>query len=172
VTGSREASAVLSIGSNLGDREATLRDAVRAIGAHPGVTVVAASGLVETAALKPHGVDADAPAYLNAAVLVRTSLTPDELLTAVNAIELDHGRVREVHWGDRTLDIDIVTMDGLEIASPRLTLPHPRAWQRAFVLAPWLEIEPDAVLPARGRVADLLAATGEDVRRYGSGGLL
>jgi 2-amino-4-hydroxy-6-hydroxymethyldihydropteridine diphosphokinase len=158
--------AVLSLGSNLGDRESTLLGAVRDIAALPGVTLVAASGLVETSALKPSGVDTDAPAYLNAAVILRTTLTPHGLLAAVNAIELQRGRVREEHWGDRTLDIDIVTMGGLEMKDERLTLPHPQAWQRAFVLAPWLEIDADAELPGFGRIDALLAATGSDVRPY------
>lgn len=163
--------AVLSLGSNLGDREATLLDAVRDIAALPNVSLAASSGLVETAALKPSGVDADAPAYLNAAVIVRTTLTPHELLAAVNAIELEHGRVREEHWGDRTLDIDIVTMGGLEMKDERLTLPHPQAWQRAFVLAPWLEIDADAELPGFGRIDALLAASGSDVRPYPAEGI-
>ena len=158
--------AVLSLGSNLGDREATIRDAVRAIAAIDGVTLVAASGLVETLALKPEGVDVDAPAYLNAAVAIRSALDPDALLTALNAIERDHGRVRDVRWGDRTLDIDIVAMGVLEVHSDRLTVPHPRAGDRAFVLAPWLQIEPDAVLPGRGRVDALLSATGETPAAY------
>lgn len=157
---------MLSLGSNLGDREATIRRAVRDIAALPDVVVVAASGLVETPALKPEGVDADAPAYLNAAVAVRTALEPEALLSALNGIERDHGRVREVRWGDRTLDIDIVAMGALQLRSETLTVPHPRAADRAFVLAPWLEIEPDAVLPGRGRVDALLAATGETPTPY------
>jgi 2-amino-4-hydroxy-6-hydroxymethyldihydropteridine diphosphokinase len=164
--------AVLSLGSNLGDREGTIRDAVRAIASEPGIEVVAASGLVETAALKLHGEDATAPAYLNAAVIIRTELTPDALLSALAAIELAFGRVREERWGDRTLDVDIVTMGDLILDTERLTLPHPRAAERAFVLAPWLDIDPDAVLPGRGRVDELLAATGQSVRRYAAGGIL
>lgn len=158
--------AVLSLGSNLGDREETIRDAVRSIAAIAGVTVVAASGLVETPALKPEGVDVDAPAYLNAAVVIRSALHPETLLAALNAIERDYGRVRDVRWGDRTLDIDIVAMGALELRSGILTIPHPRAAERAFVLAPWLQIEPDAELPGHGRVDALLAATGETPARY------
>jgi 2-amino-4-hydroxy-6-hydroxymethyldihydropteridine diphosphokinase len=158
--------AVLSLGSNLGDREQTIRDAVRDITAIPGVVVVAASGLVETPALKPQGVDADAPAYLNAVVEVRTALDPSDLLSALNGIERAHGRVRGIHWGDRTLDIDIVSMGGLHTDSDHLTIPHPRAADRAFVLAPWLEIAPDASLPGLGRVDALLVATGDTARPY------
>jgi 2-amino-4-hydroxy-6-hydroxymethyldihydropteridine diphosphokinase len=157
--------AVLSLGSNLGDREQTIRDAVADIRSLPGVELVAASSLVETPALKLHGVDHDAPAYLNAAVIVTASLTPVALLAELNRIELEHHRVREERWGDRTLDIDIVTIDDLRQDTPTLTLPHPRAAERDFVLVPWLEIEPDAVLPGIGRVDTLLPGA-SDVRRY------
>jgi 2-amino-4-hydroxy-6-hydroxymethyldihydropteridine diphosphokinase len=160
-----ELPAVLSLGSNLGDREATLRAAVAGIGALDGVRVVAASGIVETPALKPHGVDTDAPAYLNAVVTVRTSLQPEQLLAALNGIEHDLGRVRDERWGDRTLDIDIVDMGGLTVATERLTLPHPRAAERGFVLVPWLQVDPDASLPPHGRV-DRLAAARDDVHPY------
>ena len=153
-----ELPAVLALGSNLGDREQTLRDAVRAIAALDGVSLVRASGIVETPALKPDGVDLDAPAYLNAVVLVRTVLHPRGLLAALHEVEAAHGRVREQHWGDRTLDIDIVSLGGLRVDEPELTVPHPRARERTFVLAPWLEVDPDAVLGG-DRVDALLAAT-------------
>lgn len=165
------ASAVLSLGSNLGDRESTIRDAVSDLRALPEVTVVAVSGLVETPALKPEGVDVDAPAYLNAAVLVKTTLPPMRLLAAVNVIELAHGRVREERWGDRTLDIDIVTMDGIVQRDEQLTLPHPRAAERAFVLVPWLDIDPDAKLPGYGRVDSLVANLDVDISPYPAKGL-
>lgn len=157
--------AVLSLGSNLGDREQTIRDAVTELAALPGVTLVATSGLVETAAVKPDGVDEDAPSYLNAIAIVSTELDPGALLTAINAIEQRHGRVRDVRWGDRTLDIDIVTFDDLVDDSARLTLPHPRAAEREFVLVPWLSVEPHAVLPGVGRI-DALPQAAVDVRRY------
>ena len=161
-----ELPAVLSLGSNLGDREATLRDAIADIARIDGVTVVAASGLVESAAVKPDGVDQSAPAYLNAVVTVRTALDPDALLTALNTIEQRHGRVRDERWGDRTLDIDIVDFGALRVDSERLTLPHPRAADRSFVVVPWLEIDPHATLLAHGPVADLPAAGADDVRPY------
>lgn len=165
-----ELPAVLSLGSNLGDREGTLRAAVRDIAALPGVVVTAVSGLVETPALKPEGVDEDAPAYLNAVVAVRSALDPAHLLSALNEIEHAHGRVRDIRWGDRTLDIDIVTYGVIRSDEPALTLPHPRAAERAFVLAPWLQVEPDAVLPGHGRVDELLAQVlaepGERVTPY------
>lgn len=153
-----ELPAVLALGSNLGDREAIIRDAVRAIDAVPGITVTAASGLIETPALKPHGVDTDAPAYLNAVITVRTALEPLELLAAVNAIEQEFGRVRETHWGDRTLDVDVIDYAGMVLDTERLSLPHPRAHLRAFVLEPWLQIQPQATLPGIGRISELPAA--------------
>lgn len=161
-----EHSAVLALGSNLGDREETIRAGIRDIGALSRVTVTGVSGLVETAAVKPEGVDTDAPAYLNAVITIRTALDPHVLLRALNIIERDRGRVRETRWGDRTLDIDIIEFGGLMIASQDLTVPHPRAGERAFVLAPWLQVQPDATLPGLGRIDALLAATGETPRPY------
>ena len=148
---------VLALGSNLGDRETTIRNALHELDAVDGIDVVAASSIIETPALKSHGVDPDAPAYLNAAVEVRTSLDPHALLTVLNRIEHNHGRVRDERWGDRTLDIDIIVFDDLALDTRELTIPHPRAAQRAFVLAPWLELDPHASLGALGSVAGLLA---------------
>jgi 2-amino-4-hydroxy-6-hydroxymethyldihydropteridine diphosphokinase len=157
--------AVLSLGSNLGDRERILRAAVDDIGDLAAVDVVAVSSLVETPAIKPHGVDTAAPRYLNLVAEVSTTLSPGELLTALNRIEHRHGRVREVTWGDRTIDIDIVSMGELELSTESLTLPHPRALERGFVLVPWLEIDPKATLPGIGAI-DRLPAAHEDVPRY------
>ena len=151
--------AVIAIGSNLGDREGTIRAAVAGIRELPLTEPVAASGLVQTAALRPEGVDPDAPAYLNAVVIVSTELSPEQLLAALQRLELTHGRVREVRWGDRTLDLDIVSFGELIRETPALTLPHPRAAERAFVLVPWLQADPDAVLPGRGPVRQLPAAS-------------
>jgi 2-amino-4-hydroxy-6-hydroxymethyldihydropteridine diphosphokinase len=157
--------AILSLGSNLGDREQNLRAAAADIGALDGVTVLATSPLVETPAIKPTGVDADAPAYLNAIVKVSTTLSAPDLLARLNQIEADHGRIREVRWGDRTLDIDIVAYGDVIQDDPSLTLPHPRAAERSFVLVPWLDLDPDAVLPGIGRI-DALPAAAANVSRY------
>lgn len=151
------APAVIAIGANLGDRRATMLAATREIADTDGVELTAISSVIETPALKPSGVDHDAPAYLNAVALITTTLTPDALLALLNGIERAHGRVRAERWGDRTLDLDIVDFAGIVSTSPRLTLPHPRAFERDFVLVPWLEVDPDAVLPGRGRVAELVA---------------
>jgi 2-amino-4-hydroxy-6-hydroxymethyldihydropteridine diphosphokinase len=148
--------AVLAFGSNLGDRAGTIHAAVEGLREEAGVDVQAVSRLYETPALKPDGIDVEAPAYLNAVALVRTLLEPLALLDVVHRVEDRLGRIREEHWGDRTIDIDIVDYDGMvSDDDPRIVLPHPRAHERAFVLVPWLDVDPDAVLPGRGRVADL-----------------
>ncbi|WP_051973454.1 2-amino-4-hydroxy-6-hydroxymethyldihydropteridine diphosphokinase [Cryobacterium sp. MLB-32] len=150
---------VLALGSNLGDRAATLAEAVRDVAAIPGFELQAVSPVFESAALKLDGVDESAPRYLNSVLTGNFSGFPHDLLRAVNVIEADHGRVRAERWGDRTLDIDLIAVGALTIDDDRLTLPHPRAWERDFVLAPWVCIEADAEIPGRGRISDLLAAT-------------
>jgi dihydroneopterin aldolase/2-amino-4-hydroxy-6-hydroxymethyldihydropteridine diphosphokinase len=147
---------VLALGANLGDREATLASAVADLAGTPGLEVVAVSPVVETA---PVG-GPPQPDYLNAVVAVRSTLTPHALLAACLAVERRHGRERRVRWAARTLDVDVVTYGGLVLDSPDLVLPHPRAAQRAFVLAPWAALDPRARLPVPGgsaRVSDLLS---------------
>jgi dihydroneopterin aldolase/2-amino-4-hydroxy-6-hydroxymethyldihydropteridine diphosphokinase len=129
----------------VGDVRATLRSAIDEIAALDGVTLAAVSPLARTAAVGPEQDD-----YLNAVVVVRTALSPRELLAATSAIEDAHGRVRGQRWGPRTLDIDIVTIDGVASTDPVLELPHPRARDRAFVLVPWAQAEPAAELPGLG----------------------
>jgi 2-amino-4-hydroxy-6-hydroxymethyldihydropteridine diphosphokinase len=152
-----EADAVIAVGSNLGDRTATFMAAVRALAEADDIEVTAISTPIETVAVRPTGEDADAPAYLNAVVLVRTTLAPRALLSRLHDIERAHGRVRGERWGDRTLDLDIIDYAGMQSSAADLTLPHPRAHERVFVLRPWAEVAPDAVLPGHGRIADLLA---------------
>ena len=156
---------VLALGSNLGDRAATLTSAVRDLADLPGATLVAVSPSYESAAVKLDGVDERAPRYLNAVLTIDYTGDPYALLDAVNAIEAEHGRVRAERWGDRTLDIDIIAFGQLSIDDVRLTVPHPRAAERDFVLAPWLDLDAQATVPGRGLVRDLLAATGNTVRR-------
>jgi 2-amino-4-hydroxy-6-hydroxymethyldihydropteridine diphosphokinase len=159
-------SAVLALGSNLGDRAATLRTAVHEIGAIDGVELVTVSPIYESAAVKLDGIDAEAPEYLNAVVGIRYHGEATDLLDAVNRIEAAHGRVRAERWGDRTLDIDLITVGALQQSDPRLTLPHPRAAERDFVLVPWLDIDPDAEIAGVGRVATLLRTLPNTVRRH------
>ena len=154
--------AVLSVGSNLGDRLGTLQGCVQAISGLAGTDVLAISPVYETA---PVGGPAQ-PDYLNAVLAVRTALAPRALLDATQGIEADFGRVRAERFGPRTLDIDIISYDGEVSDDPVLTLPHPRAYERAFVLAPWHDLDPEARVPGRGPVAALLAGLGRDgVRR-------
>ena len=148
--------AVVALGANLGDRIGTLRAAVEEIGGLG--TVLAVSGVFET---DPVG-GPEQPDYLNAVLLLETGLTPQALLAALQAIETGHGRTREVRWGARTLDLDILDFDGLVLDEPDLVLPHPRAHERAFVLVPWLDADPDAVVVGHGPASALLAAIGRD----------
>ncbi|MFE0458694.1 2-amino-4-hydroxy-6-hydroxymethyldihydropteridine diphosphokinase [Kitasatospora sp. NPDC058965] len=163
---SRVRTAVLALGSNLGNRLETLQGAVDELGDTPGVKVTAVSGVFETAAV---GGPEDQPSYFNAVLLLRTTLPPRDLLERANAVEDAFGRKRTVRWGARTLDVDIVSYQDVLSDDPVLLLPHPRAHERAFVLAPWSDADPDADLPGHGKVADLLAGLGgaeaQDVHR-------
>lgn len=150
--------AVVALGANLGDRAATLAAAVAALRRLPLVDAVRAAVPIESVAVRLDGPDAAAPAYLNSVALLTTRLAPGLLLDHLHAIEAAHGRERRERWGDRTLDLDLIAYGEVRSADPRLLLPHPRAAEREFVLSPWLSLDPDAVLPGVGRVADLLAA--------------
>ncbi|QEO09180.1 2-amino-4-hydroxy-6-hydroxymethyldihydropteridine diphosphokinase [Protaetiibacter larvae] len=154
--------AVVAFGANLGDREATLLSAARELADSEGVVLRAVAPVIETPALRPHGVDPEAPAYLNTVALIDTTLSPAALHAVLRRVEDAHGRVRAERWGDRTLDLDLIVYGELQQDDPELTLPHPRAHERAFVLGPWLAVDADAVLPGRGRVSALLAALEEE----------
>jgi 2-amino-4-hydroxy-6-hydroxymethyldihydropteridine diphosphokinase len=161
VTVVHPATAVIALGSNLGDREATLERAVAALDGLPESSILAVSSWHGTVALTVEGLDPEKPAYLNGVALLHTRLDPYTLLDAMRASEVENGRDRSAQaerWGDRTLDLDLIAFDELEIDSPVLQIPHPRAHERDFVLAPWLEVQPDARLVTHGDVAALLAA--------------
>jgi 2-amino-4-hydroxy-6-hydroxymethyldihydropteridine diphosphokinase len=148
--------AVLSLGANLGDRAATVRAAMTALEVNG---LVARSVLYETPPWGP----VEQPPYLNAVAIVRGPRDAVGWLALAHELEQAAGRTREVRWGARTLDVDVVTVtgdDGVPVLSddPVLTLPHPRAHERAFVLVPWLSLEPAAVLPGHGPIAGLLGA--------------
>ncbi|MEA5153852.1 2-amino-4-hydroxy-6-hydroxymethyldihydropteridine diphosphokinase [Raineyella sp.] len=145
---------VFALGSNLGDRLDQLDQAVAQLRATPDLRIVAVSPVYETAAV---GGPADSPAFLNAVVVTETTQSAEAMLARIGAIEEAAGRTREVHWGPRTLDVDIIVYGDRIIDEPELTVPHPRAHQRAFVLAPWADVEPDAVIPGHGPIAELLA---------------
>lgn len=153
---------VLALGSNLGDRLENLQGAVDALVNTPGLDFVAVSPVYET---DPVGGPAQ-PDYLNAVLIMRTALPARAVLDLGLAVEKDFHRTRGVASGPRTLDIDVIVSDDEIGDDPELTLPHPRAHERAFVLAPWLDADPGARIPGRGRVADLLAGvTTTGVRR-------
>ena len=153
ITRDRPVAAVIGLGSNLGDRQQELQQAVDELAATPGVRVTAVSPVYET---DPVG-GPEQPDYLNAVVLAEASLAAADLLRRAHAIEAAARRTREVRWGPRTLDVDIIAYGDQVSADPSLTLPHPRARQRAFVLAPWRDADPGAELPGAGPVAALLA---------------
>lgn len=159
--------AAIALGSNLGDRAATLRSAAGAIEQLPGVRLVAVSSFHETAPVPvPHGPGAAPPPdpggpYLNAAAVVETTLAPPALLNALHEIERRFGRDRatQPHGAARTLDLDLLTVGDLRVDLPTLRLPHPRLRRRAFVLAPLAEIAPDLVIPSSdGQPAATVAA--------------
>lgn len=156
-----DAPAVIALAANVGDRKATLLAAVRQLADSERVEVTAISTVIETPAGRLDGADPSSPPGLNAVVLLTTTLSPLELLDLVTSIEAAHGRVSPERRGARTLDLDIVDVAGITSSSERLTLPHPRAFERSFVLTPWLEVDPDAELPGHGRVADLVAGLPE-----------
>ena len=142
--------AYLGLGSNLGDRLGTLQRAVDLLDAEDGVSVVASSRVWET---DPVG-GPPQPDYLNTVVRLETSLSARELLDAAQRVETALGRVREVRWGPRTIDIDIELFGDRALDEPDLTVPHPRLLDRAFVVLPLLELDPDPVLPDGTRVLD------------------
>lgn len=153
-TPERPRSAVLALGANLGNREQTLRDVVGELDHWEGIGVTEVSPLVRTAAvLRPD--QPSQPDYVNAVVLVQTMLSPRDLLGACQQLEDRHGRTRDEKWGPRTLDIDIISYEGVRSEDPTLQLPHPRAGSRAFVLLPWRHIRADAQLEGVGSVAEL-----------------
>jgi 2-amino-4-hydroxy-6-hydroxymethyldihydropteridine diphosphokinase len=153
--------AYLALGSNLGDRLATLQHAVDALGAVPGIAVTGSSRVWETA---PVG-GPEQGAFLNAVVELETRLDPFDLLAAASEVETGLGRTREIRWGPRTIDIDILLMDGRTVDEPTLCVPHPRMHERAFVLMPLLELLPDPVLPDGTRLLDVRLPPA-DVRPY------
>jgi 2-amino-4-hydroxy-6-hydroxymethyldihydropteridine diphosphokinase len=155
--------ATLALGSNQGNRLAILQGAVDALAGTEGLDIDAVSGVFET---DPVG-GPQQPDFLNAVVVVVTSLSARELLARAHEIEQEFGRVRTQRWGPRTLDVDVLVVGDEIVDEPDLVVPHPRAAQRAFVLVPWLDADPEARLPGSGPVADLIAgldATGVRAR--------
>ncbi|MCA4135224.1 2-amino-4-hydroxy-6-hydroxymethyldihydropteridine diphosphokinase [Arthrobacter sp. M4] len=154
--------AILALGSNLGERADTLATAVADLTSRPEVQLLGESPVVQT---KPVGGPEGQPDFLNMVVAIQTSLEPLELLAHCHEVEQKHHRMREVRWGPRTLDVDIIVYDDVRSDDPQLTLPHPRAAQRAFVLYPWSLLDPSAELDGQ-KVAELAAKAADmgDIR--------
>jgi len=136
----------LGLGSNLGDRLGFLQAAVTGLAATPGIQVASVSRVYETA---PVGGPEQAP-YLNAVVALDTDLGAVDLLAVAQALEADAARVRGERWGPRTLDVDVLLVGAEQIDTPELTVPHPRLWERGFVLAPLADLDPDLVTRPKG----------------------
>jgi 2-amino-4-hydroxy-6-hydroxymethyldihydropteridine diphosphokinase len=153
--------AVLALGSNLGDRQSSLQGAVNAIADTPDVWVTSVSPVYETT---PVDSPADAEPYLNAVVLIDTTLAANRLMDRALAIEdaFDRERSEGVVNAPRTLDVDLIVVGDRRSDTEALRLPHPRAAQRAFVLRPWFDVDPGAEFPDLGPISELLASVGED----------
>ena len=150
--------AVIALGSNLAEPARQVRAALSALEAHSQIQIEKTSSLYVTA---PVGYD-DQPDFVNAVCSVRTSLDGVSLLAVLNRIEAEFGRERTFRNAPRTWDLDIIDLDGISSNDPHLTLPHPRAHERSFVMKPLAEILPDFVLGGHGRAADLAAALGDE----------
>ena len=149
--------AYVGLGANLGDRGGTLVRAIELLEERDGIDVVATSSFLET---DPVGY-LDQPRFLNAAVAIETELSPEELLAVLLEVERELGRTREgPRFGPRTIDLDLLLVDGVTLDEPGLTVPHPRLHERAFALAPLAELDPALEIPGKGSVGQLLARIG------------
>jgi len=155
--------AYLALGANLGDKTASVREAIRLVDDHEACSVIAQSSLYIT---EPVGV-LDQPDFVNAVIEVETSLDPYELLDLCSEIEQKMGRKRTIKWGPRVIDMDILLYEGVNISDERLTIPHLRMMERAFVLVPLAEIAPDLALPGgitAREAADRIDRTGIKIK--------
>jgi 2-amino-4-hydroxy-6-hydroxymethyldihydropteridine diphosphokinase len=143
--------AVIALGSNLGDRASNIREAIDHLSRYFTVEKIATSITTE-----PVGYT-DQPDFLNTVLIADSPYSALETLKILLSIENHMGRERNIHWGPRNIDLDLITYGQEILQTDELTLPHPRAHEREFVLAPWCEIDPDAVIPGRGRISDLLS---------------
>lgn len=150
--------AFIGLGANLGDAVATVQHAAGSLASLPHTRRLAVSSLYRS---RP--VDASGPDFVNAVVRLSTGLGPHELLAALQALEAEHGRRRPYRNAPRTLDLDMLTYGDLQCDDPTLTLPHPRAHLRRFVIEPMAELEPDGALPGRGSLAMLLQGLGDQL---------
>ncbi|MFM6974654.1 MAG: 2-amino-4-hydroxy-6-hydroxymethyldihydropteridine diphosphokinase [Agromyces sp.] len=157
--------AIVALGSNLGDSLDTLARAVAALDADPSVHVRAVSPWYSSIAHAADGPAADAPRYVNGVAIVDADCSALELLRCLQLIEVELGRPADhARWTDRTVDLDLIVFGGEHHVGGDLTVPHPRAHERIFVLQPWSDLDPNAEIPGRGAVAELIARCPEDER--------
>lgn len=148
----------IALGSNLGDSLAILQGAIATLDRHPSVAVTKSSSVYQTAPIGP-----PQPDIFNACALLESDLSPESLLRLLLAVEAEFGRVRRERWGARSLDLDLLLVDEQQLKTPNLELPHPRMWERAFVLVPLAEIAPHWRNPLSGEsIADIRATLSDD----------
>jgi 2-amino-4-hydroxy-6-hydroxymethyldihydropteridine diphosphokinase len=157
---------VLALGSNLGNRRNWLIKALSLIATTKDVYLTDISPIVESKALTLAGVDSSKPKFLNCVAEIETSLKPEELLRQMQAIELELGRKRKERWGDRNIDIDIITYGNTNFRSPELVIPHPETKNRSFVIVPWYLMNQNATLPGVGRIEKLAEVFVDQVKLY------
>ncbi|MCX6496032.1 MAG: 2-amino-4-hydroxy-6-hydroxymethyldihydropteridine diphosphokinase [Rhodoluna sp.] len=157
---------VLALGSNLGNRRNWLIKALSLIATTKDVYLTDISPIVESKALTLAGVDSSKPKFLNCVTEIETSLKPEELLRQLQAIELELGRKRKERWGDRNIDIDIITYGNTNFRSPELVIPHPETKNRSFVIVPWYLMDQNATLPGVGRIEKLAEVFVDQVKLY------
>lgn len=157
---------VLALGSNLGNRRSWLVKALSLIATTEGIYLTDISPVVESKALTLKGVDSSKPKFLNCVAEIDTTLNPEQLLDALQAIEAKLGRKRKERWGDRNIDIDIITYGKKNVRSPKLVIPHPETKHRSFVIVPWYLMNQDATLPGVGRIEKLAEVFVGQVKLY------
>jgi 2-amino-4-hydroxy-6-hydroxymethyldihydropteridine diphosphokinase len=157
---------VLALGSNLGNRRNWLVKALSLIATTKDVYLTDISPIVESKALTLAGVDSSKPKFLNCVAEIETSLKPEELLRQMQAIELELGRKRKERWGDRNIDIDIITYGNTNFRSPELVIPHPETKNRSFVIVPWYLMNQNATLPGVGRIEKLAEVFVDQVKLH------
>ena len=157
---------VLALGSNLGNRRNWLVKALSLIATTKDVYLTDISPIVESKAFTLAGVDSSKPKFLNCVAEIETSLKPEELLRQMQAIELELGRKRKERWGDRNIDIDIITYGNTNFRSPELVIPHPETKNRSFVIVPWYLMNQNATLPGVGRIEKLAEVFVDQVKLY------
>ena len=160
------ATCVLALGSNLGNRRNWLIKALSLIATTKDVYLTDISPIVESKALTLAGVDSSKPKFLNCVAEIETSLKPEELLIQMQAIELELGRKRKERWGDRNIDIDIITYGNTNYRSPDLVIPHPETKNRSFVIVPWYLMNQQATLPGIGRIEKLAQVFVDQVKLH------